>query len=145
MGQDFPEAGELVSLVPNTDNPYEDDHATFVASKSEVPCDPNLLGFLLDPELGADGNKVNDYYMPLAIYGYFPVKVTMEGGAIQRGDGITSSSTPGNGMKATQACRIVGYALEAAEEDGTILVFAHLTDYIPPNMLSQINDLLSGE
>jgi hypothetical protein len=31
-------------------------------------------------------------------------------------------------MKSTGACRIIGYALEDADEDGTIQVFAHLSE-----------------
>ena len=54
--------------------------------------------------------------------------MTTENGAIKRGDPITSSSKPGYGMKATQACKIIGYALEDAEQDGTIQVFAHLSE-----------------
>jgi hypothetical protein len=136
-----PQAGNLVSIVPNFENPYGDEHATFVTTKSTEPCDNNLLGFLTDPELGADGPALNEYYMPLAIYGYFPVKVTMEGGSIKRGDGITSSSEPGVGMKATGACRVVGFALEDLSEDGEVMVFAHLTYYIPNDILGKINDL----
>ena len=35
-------------------------------------------------------------------------------------------------MKATQACKIVGYALEDTNKEGTIQVFAHLTEYAAP-------------
>ncbi len=82
----------------------------------------------MNPELGADGAKKNDHYLPLAIYGYFPAHVTVENGAIHRGDALTSSSKPGYAMKATQACRIIGYALEDADQEGTIQVFAHLAE-----------------
>jgi hypothetical protein len=127
-GLGFPQMADLVSVERELSNPYGDDHGPFVVKKSATSCDPNLLGFLLDPELGADGKKVNEHYLPLAIYGYFPAKVTMEGGTIRRGDAITSSSTPGAGMKATGACRTIGYALEDADEDGTIQVFANTGD-----------------
>src|SRR5262249_2280629 len=60
----------------------------------------------------------------LAIYGYFSAKVTLENGAIHRGDPLTSSSKPGYAMKATDACKIIGYALEDAQEEGSIQVFA---------------------
>jgi hypothetical protein len=117
-----PQATDLVSIAPNVKNPYDDDHSPFMVSKSANSCDPNLLGLLLTSESGADGKKINDEYLPLAISGYFPAKVTMEGGPIRRGDPITSSSTPGTGMKATGACKIIGYALEDAARDGTIQV-----------------------
>jgi hypothetical protein len=136
-GLGAPEATDLVSMAPTTTNPYGDEHSPFVVTKSGASCDPNLLGFLLNPASGADGTKVNDHYLPLAIYGYFPAKVTMEGSAIRRGDAITSSSTPGAGMKATGACKTIGYALEDADEDGTIQVFAHLSE----NAASGVADL----
>jgi hypothetical protein len=127
-GHGAPRAADLVSIVTAGVNPHGDGHAPFVVSKAAAACDPNLFGFLLNPESGADGLKLNDEYLPLAIYGYFPARVTVENGAIKRGDAITSSSTPGAGMKATGACRTIGYALEDADQDGTIHVFAHLGD-----------------
>ena len=89
-------------------------------------CDSNLLGFIIKPESGADGVKLNDHYLPLAIFGYFPAKVTMEAGVIHRGDPITSSSKAGYGMKAPGGCKIIGYALEDANAEGTIQVFADI-------------------
>jgi hypothetical protein len=58
----------------------------------------------------------------------------MEGGRVRRGDPITSSSTPGHGMKAVQACRIIGYALEDADRDGTLRIFAHLGEHTAPEV-----------
>jgi hypothetical protein len=124
-GQGFPETADLVSIVPQQANPYGDDHGPFVVARSTKSCDPNLLGYITDTDNGADGIRASDQYLPLAIYGYFPAKVTMENGPIRRGDPITSSSTPGAGMKATGACRTIGYALDEADADGTIQVFAN--------------------
>jgi hypothetical protein len=124
---------EVVSFAPETDNPYGDEHSPFVVTQSTTACDPNLLGFIIDPTSGASGKKLNEHYLPLAIYGYFPVKVTTENGAIKRGDGLTSSSMAGVAMKATQACKIIGYALEDAEADGTIQVFANLGESAGPD------------
>jgi hypothetical protein len=124
----FPETADLVSLLPAVNNPYADEHSPFVVGKATKPCDENLLGFVIDPRHGADGAKKNEHYLPLAIYGYFPAKVTLENGAIHRGDPLTSSSKPGYAMKATQACKIIGYALEDANAEGTIQVFAHLSE-----------------
>jgi hypothetical protein len=123
-GSGFPETADLVSIAPTTANPYGDTHAPFAVEKSSTACDPNLLGFIVNPASGADGEKKNDHYLPLAIYGYFPAKVTLENGAIKRGDPLTSSSKPGYAMKATSACKTIGYALEDAQEEGTIQVFA---------------------
>ncbi len=133
-GSGFPETADLVSIAPAIKNPYGDDHSPFVVEKTTKPCDDNLLGFIVNPESGADGKKLNDHYLPLAIYGYFPAKVTLENGAIQRGDPLTSSSKPGYAMKATQACKTIGYALEDADHEGTIQVFAHLSENAAPEV-----------
>ncbi|MCX6714331.1 MAG: hypothetical protein NTX72_00775, partial [Candidatus Uhrbacteria bacterium] len=48
---------------------------------------------------------------PVALNGRVPVNVTNENGPISVGDYIAASSTPGKGMKATKAGRVVGIAL----------------------------------
>lgn len=144
-GSGFPETADLVSIVPTVKNPYNDPHGPFVVQKSTTACDPNMLGYIVNPEKGADGVKKNDHYLPLAIYGYFPAKVTTANGAIKRGDPLTSSSKPGYAMKATGACKIIGYALEDANADGTIQVFAHLGENSAPQVAAlqtQVDALL---
>ena len=126
------QAGDLVRIVTDLDNPYADNHAPFLVARTALPCDPQLLGFITDPALGADGAKRNDHYLPLAMYGYFPAKVTTEAGPIRRGDPITSSSKPGHGMKATGPCRIIGYALENTDREGLIQVMAAFSEYAGP-------------
>ena len=140
-GAGFPETADLVSIAPPVSNPYGDMRAPFAVEKSATPCDPNLLGFIVNPESGADGEKLNDHYLPLAIYGYFPAKVSMENGPIQRGDALTSSSKPGYAMKATQACKTIGYALEDADRDGTIQVFAGHGENAAPEVASLRNQM----
>lgn len=127
-GKGFPETADLVSIISGVKNPYGDAHGPFVVQKSTKACDPNLLGYIVKPESGADGVNLNEHYMPLAIYGFFPAKVTMQNGPIKRGDPITSSARAGYGMKATDACKVIGYALEDATKDGTIQVFANFGD-----------------
>ena len=63
----------------------------------------------------------------LALVGIVPVKVTDEGGAIQPGDLLVTSSTPGHAMRWAGSepwfCSLVGKALESMdEEQGVILV-----------------------
>ena len=127
-GNGLPEAADLVSIVPDTGNPDGDEHAPFTVQRATTPCDTNLVGFIVDPASGADGKKLNERYLPLAIYGYFPAKVTTENGPVKRGDPLTSSSKAGYAMKSTGGCRVIGYALEDAPADATIQVFAHLGD-----------------
>lgn len=59
----------------------------------------------------AEGSMVQDH-QPVALAGRVPVKVSLENGSIHAGDALTSSTQPGVAMKATQAGRIIGYALE---------------------------------
>ncbi|MBI4457594.1 procyclic acidic repetitive family protein, partial [Candidatus Uhrbacteria bacterium] len=70
----------------------------------------------------------SDHPMPVALNGRVLVRVTKENGAIKIGDPITSSSKPGVGMKATQNGMIIGFALNAFDqnEDGRIMVFINL-------------------
>jgi len=63
----------------------------------------------------------------LTLAGVVPVKVTHEGGPIQPGDLLVTSSTPGHAMRWTGAepcpCSLVGKALEPmTDESGVILV-----------------------
>jgi hypothetical protein len=59
-GSGFAQTADLVSLAPTVKNPYGDEHAPFVVTKSNKPCDENLLGFIVNPESGADGKKFNE-------------------------------------------------------------------------------------
>ncbi|MBI4039324.1 hypothetical protein HY388_00670 [Candidatus Daviesbacteria bacterium] len=55
----------------------------------------------------------HDPYKPgVALAGRVPVKVSLENGPIEKGDYLTSSSTPGVAMKATKPGQVVGKALE---------------------------------
>jgi hypothetical protein len=140
-GTGAPEPGDLVSLLPDTGNPTGDLHAPFVLARSDRPCDGRLLGVISEPAAGASGRKPNEAYLPLAIYGYFPVKVTLENGPIRRGDPITTSTRPGYGMRATGACRIAGYALEDADAPGVVQMFANLSDHPGSDMQARLQAL----
>jgi hypothetical protein len=70
--------------------------------------------------------------MPVALVGRVPVNVTNENGTIAVGDFITTSSTPGYGMKATEAGRVVGMALGSFDgESGQVMVQVLNTWYQP--------------
>ena len=63
----------------------------------------------------------------LALTGIIPVKVTNEGGPIQPGDLLVTSSTPGHAMRwagpGACPCALIGKALEPMTDDrGVILV-----------------------
>lgn len=55
----------------------------------------------------------------------------MENGAISVGDALTSSSQPGVAMKATHAGKIIGYAMESANQAGFVRVLIQPGYYLP--------------
>ncbi|MEI6327447.1 MAG: hypothetical protein WCO78_05015, partial [Candidatus Roizmanbacteria bacterium] len=135
--EDFPtldsslSPGDLVSVDPN--------YAEHVkrAGKGDivvgvVSTDPGLrLSSKAIPATGAT-------WVPIALVGRVPVKVTTSNGPIHIGDSIALSSISGVGMKATQAGDVIGQALSefTADGQGTVIVFiknayftgAHLGD-----------------
>ncbi|MEO0180799.1 MAG: hypothetical protein ABIM74_02160 [candidate division WOR-3 bacterium] len=82
------------------------------------------------PEEGSDG-------VPMAVVGFVPCKVSGEGGAIKKGDLLTTSSTPGYAMKASpvdlggveiyRPGTILGKAMEDFSGDkGVILIYVNV-------------------
>lgn len=79
----------------------------------------------------------------VSLVGHVPVHMTLDGGPIAIGDPITvSDTTPGYGMKATTAGRIIGYALApyTGHESGAagtdmVEVFIHVEDWQPKGAL----------
>lgn len=127
------ETGDLV--VPDPTHPER-------AIKSHKAYDTSVLGAISDGTGGflinAYGNQ-RDYTegsngytgKPLVIGGRIKIKVSTQNGVIRIGDPITTSDTPGYGMKATHAGNIVGYALDNLDADGMVLVYLNLTYYAP--------------
>jgi hypothetical protein len=130
------ESGDVLELDPDNPGCYR---------KSRGPCSTLVAGVVsTDPGvvLGADtpsssasgfgpwtmdfGPWTSDSAF-LALIGIVPVKVTDEGGPIQPGDLLVTSSTPGHAMRwdpqSGEACNFVGKALERLERGtGVILV-----------------------
>ncbi len=75
-------------------------------------------------EVTGKADTTNGQYV--ALKGRVPVKVVMENGPIAVGDYLTSSSTPGMAMRATNAGQVIGRALDAATTDGTIRLFVEV-------------------
>ena len=81
------------------------------------------------------GNNIaeQDNPMPVALVGRVPVKVVSENGTISIGDFLTTSSTAGAAMKATEAGRVIGMAMENWNgEKDTIMIQVLNTWYQPP-------------
>jgi hypothetical protein len=105
------EAGDLVMA---------DDSATSTTgvARADAPYENALLGVIAT----SPGVTIGSGDKPVTLTGRLPAKVSNAGGAIKIGDPITSSDTPGVGMKATEAGRVVGIALENYDGSGTGLI-----------------------
>jgi len=79
---------------------------------SKTPYDAMMVGVVTDtPAISLQVEGVSGTY-PVLSKGEAYVNVSGEGGAIKKGDPITSSSSPGVGMKADRSGYIIGSALE---------------------------------
>lgn len=131
------QAGEIVALDPailenvvRSTSAYQRDVIGIVATRP---------GLVLGPTTASTT-------YPIALVGRVPVKVTTENGVIRAGDRVTTSSTLGHGMRATQAGRVLGTALEDLDSEtltfcsddsegettkrcGQVMVFVNLVDY----------------
>ncbi|NCS68211.1 hypothetical protein GW777_07625, partial [Candidatus Peregrinibacteria bacterium] len=97
-------SGEIVSLSVGDSNAQ-------TVIRPGMASDPNLLGVVTTKPALLLGSNVESG-VAVALIGRVPVKVNDQNGVIVKGDYVTSSSTPGVGMKATVAGMVVGRALE---------------------------------
>ncbi|MBI4457559.1 hypothetical protein HY633_01185, partial [Candidatus Uhrbacteria bacterium] len=120
------EPGDIVMLDASAGaNKVMKTEAAYATMLGVISTSPGLLLSGIDEATGASDTV---HPQPVAISGRVPIKVSIENGPIAIGDPITSSSTPGVGMKASTSGRIVGYALEpyTGDESGKIKVFMNL-------------------
>ncbi len=102
------EAGDIVIL--NTSEYKTVQH-------SLKPYDSQTIGVVsTKPTIIMSSGDFRKHPVPIALNGVAPVKVNLENGPIKIGDYITSSSTPGVGMKATKAGKVLGISLEKFDE-----------------------------
>lgn len=121
-------SGDVVSFDPNLKAGVK---------KSTVPYDQKILGVVSTQPAktigGSGGEGVNA--VPIALTGRVPVKISTENGPIEQGDLLTSSSTPGVAMKATEPGYIIGRAFDSysGKGIGLILMFVgnHYADPRP--------------
>ena len=144
------EPGDLVTLVTSS-------NAMPTVRKSPRAYDGLLIGVVsTNPGLifdngvthlaGDNSQLITNDKTVVALVGRVPVKVSMENGAIAIGDPLTSSSRPGFAMKATQVGKIIGYALENANQDGKVLALIQPGYYLPTDhvALAQTNAQLEA-
>lgn len=130
---DLPQAGEIVSLDPSTAQGVVRSGGS-TAPFGIVSANPGFLGNgpicnVDDAHCDSDYQKYN---VIVGLNGQLPTKVSVANGAIHIGDPIMASgAAQGVGVKATAYSRIIGYAEEAAEADGTIKVLVQPGIYDP--------------
>ena len=105
--------------------------------KSSLPYQKTLIGiestdptFIDNPD--ALGNP--QHIAKLALTGRVPTKVSTENGPVEVGDYLTSSSTPGVAMKATESGPVIGKSLQSFNQTGVgkVLVLVNSSYYTKP-------------
>ena len=113
-GQADLEPGDVLAVDPSgqmvrSTEPYQ---ATVVGVYSTEP------GFIAGNKFDEDGAPLESERIPLAVVGVVPVKASAENGAIQPGDLLVASATPGHAMKGGSnppIGTVIGKALEGLE------------------------------
>jgi hypothetical protein len=125
------EAADVVMMDP--------DHPEQVI-KAAGPYNQTVLGVIsTNPGFVTNASEPDaddETQRPLALSGRVPVKVTGENGPIEPGDYLTTSSTAGYAMKATESGAVIGRAMEGfngsdVEDTGKVLMFIDNTSYNP--------------
>jgi hypothetical protein len=106
------EAGDVVRVDPTQPDTVAKSASAYGAVMGVVSTEPGVI--LAANRAYDDETRGNDPSMyAIGLIGRVPVKVSLENGPIQPGDLLTTSSTPGVAMKATEAGQTLGIALEA--------------------------------
>ncbi len=122
--EDAYEVGDVLVISPDVDRAVE---------LSTQPFSTAVIGvYSTNPAVLAGAPDSDDPLkgIPVAIVGIVPCKVSAENGAIQRGDLLVTSSTPGHAMRAGEnppQGTVLGKALQPLEEGtGVILILVTL-------------------
>ncbi len=147
-------AVSAISLIVETTNDTQPKGGDIVTQKdglyylSTSSYDAEIIGVIVaNPEMSLlDRTLVN--YSLVSAYGEIQVNVSNKNGNIKEGDYITSSVTPGVGVKALESGQVVGSALEDFSSDqldaqGTIWVFVDpRMNYIDKNLSLNIIEVI---
>jgi hypothetical protein len=126
------EAGEIVAIDPDNKEHIKraDSNSSLVGIVSKDP------GF----RLSQSADKLNgEKWLPVALVGRVPVRVTTENGPIESGDFLTVSSISGVAMRATKAGAVVGQAMESYDNEGigTVVVYVN-TSYFNGGKIAKL-------
>ena len=98
--------------------------------KSQQPYDAFIMGVF--QKTNTESTTVSAMFakLPILKEGVCSVKYNSENGPIKKGDILTSSSTPGEAMKATKSGMMVGIALEDASSVSGLVKIRILIQYV---------------
>ena len=102
-------------------------------SLTDEPYDVNMVGVYVDKKFEPAPNALIQPVPPnkyVATSGIVEVRYNSENGRIKKGDPLTSSSTPGEAMKATKSGIILGFALEDAQGESGLIKARILIQYL---------------
>lgn len=117
-------AGDVVSIDPS---------GIETVRKSQAAYESSVVGIVsTEPGLTL-GEPASVFASQIALAGRVPVNVSNENGAIVPGDYLTTSSTPGVAMKATEAGPVIGIAMDSFDgASGQVVVKIANFWYVPP-------------
>ena len=122
------EAGDVVQIDSSSSQMVKkaSSKGNYIGIVSERP------GF----RLSINQDNADAKYIPIALAGRVPVKVSTENGIIHPGDFLTISSIPGVAAKAVRAGQVVGQALESydGQDIGKIVAFVNVSYFNGENI-----------
>jgi len=138
-GSRYDDVAEIISVSDATIEPGDvvvvDPANDKSVIKSQNSYQTSVLGVISEKGGILLGGDSDTFKKPIALVGRVPVKISVENGAIKRGDPLTSSSLPGHAMKLTKPGRIIGFAMENFDgsqwETGKIITFINLSWFDP--------------
>jgi F0F1-type ATP synthase membrane subunit c/vacuolar-type H+-ATPase subunit K len=107
--------GVAVTIVVNDTNVKDGDIISFSSGGyflSKTPYDNQIAGVITENPAIAINTDDSSTKHPLSSLGIVLVNVSAEGGSIKKGDPVTSSNTPGVGMKAGHSGFVIGTAAD---------------------------------
>ena len=117
-------AGDVVTVDPN---------GIETVRKSQGAYETSVIGIVSTQPGLTIGEPASAFASQIALAGRVPVNVTNENGAIQPGDYLASSSTPGYAMKATEAGSVLGIAMGSFDgTSGQVVAKIASFWYVPP-------------
>lgn len=115
---------------------------------SDYSYDTDMIGVIVaNPDVSLEDQNLEDYHL-VTSFGEVLVNVSTKNGPIVEGDYLTSSDTPGVGVKALESGQVLGIALESFEsalpdEVGQVWVSVDIrTNYVDKNLSLNILEVI---